>query len=206
MVRIGLPKKEWEQCPQVVLATTRHERHRLNLAGEEGGEEQAVDDSLFLFCWSIRSKLVSSLVSARAHREQIMSFHSPIVLFVVALLAGCASSPQALKAEPDSHRTFLVDGSYQTVLKRVVDHHQACDTAPFLPIGAVINQVNHYPDLRFASIVRGAEGVGRQIVSVIEIKQERPEVARIDLWAIARPDAFMERYKKVAAGAPGCNL
>ncbi len=36
-VRIGTPKKEWGQCPQVVPATTRHERHRRNLAGEERG-------------------------------------------------------------------------------------------------------------------------------------------------------------------------
>ena len=38
-------------------------------------------------------------------------------------MAGCASTPQGLKDDPQAKRSFTVEGNYQAVLKRLVETH-----------------------------------------------------------------------------------
>lgn len=99
-----------------------------------------------------------------------------------------------------------MNAGYQVVLKRYVDHHQRCDGAPLVPLGQLINEVSNYPDLRLASIVRGAQGIGRQIYTVIEISETAPGVSKIELWSKIRPDDWARHYKNVAEGSDSCGL
>lgn len=128
------------------------------------------------------------------------------VALFAAFLAGCASSPQNLKSDPAAGRSFTVNASYQLVLKRIVDHHYACDAGPLFPFGQIINDVNHYPDLKHASIVRGTQGIGRQIFSVIEIHEHQPGVARVDVWAALKPNVMANYYARTANGQGTCEI
>ena len=73
------------------------------------------------------------------------------------LIAGCATSPGNMRQDIDAKRTVLLAMPYQQVLKRIVDQYAECTPAPMLPIGTLINDVQHYTDLRQASTVRTPE-------------------------------------------------
>ncbi|MCD9046791.1 hypothetical protein [Luteimonas sp. MHLX1A] len=88
----------------------------------------------------------------------------------VVLLSGCAMSPQGLE-RPEFASVFLVDQPYQLTLKNIVESEQSCRRAPLVPLGGAIDDVHHYPDLREAKIVYGAEGFGRQIYQVTHINE-----------------------------------
>lgn len=76
--------------------------------------------------------------------------------------------------------------------------------SPLLPIGQVINDVQHYPDLRMATIIRGASGFGTQTHQVFDIKetaQNTTEVTFRQRFALAKFAAF---YERIANGGVGC--
>lgn len=123
---------------------------------------------------------------------------------VAVVLAGCASSPQGLRADSEAKRTFLVDASYQLVLKRLVDNHAECTSGPLLPIGQVVNDVQNYPDLRSATIVRGAMGFGTQIHQVLDIKETAPGQTEVAFWMKLRTDYWANFYRSIAQGGSGC--
>lgn len=124
------------------------------------------------------------------------------LVLAVVLLAAC-STPNDLKRDypPVS---FKVQSGYQLVLKRLVDQHQECTSGPLLPIGQVINDMQHYPDLRMATIVRGASGFGSQTHQVFEIRETAPNETTVSFtqrFAVAKFAAF---YERVANGDKGC--
>jgi len=126
--------------------------------------------------------------------------------FILALVAltGCASSPDDLRSDASVKRLIVVDMPYQLALKKIVDHHQRCDVGPLLPIGQVINDVQHYPDLKLANIVRGAQGIGRQIHLVIDIEATDDGGSKVILWSKFPIDRLHKRYRSVLSGAEGC--
>lgn len=123
-------------------------------------------------------------------------------LFAVLLLAGC-STPSDLKRDHPPV-TFKVKANYQLVLKRLVDRNQECTSGPVIPIGQVINDVQHYPDLRSATIVRGASGFGSQTHQVFEIKETAPGETEVQFTQRFRVEAWAAYYERVANGGDGC--
>ncbi|MDP3610685.1 MAG: hypothetical protein Q8R98_02425, partial [Rubrivivax sp.] len=96
-------------------------------------------------------------------------------------LSGCASTPDGLRENVSGKRELVLSVGYQTVLKRLVDHNRKCVGGPLLPIGSVINDVDHYPDLRTATIVRGAQGFGRDIFQVYDLVEVAPGATRLTM-------------------------
>lgn len=119
-------------------------------------------------------------------------------------VTGCASTPQGLKDDPEAKRTFEVAENYQLVLKRIVEQNQECRAQPLLPIGQVIFDVQHYPDLKEATISSGASGFGTQIYYVINIHGSHTGGAQITTWSKIRTDEFAKHIAKIAAGGKGC--
>lgn len=128
-----------------------------------------------------------------------------IVLLLSVLLAAC-STPGDLKSNNPEPAVFSVKAGYQTVLKRMVDQHRECAGGPLLPIGQLINDVQHYPDLRQATIVRGASGFGTQTHQVIEIRETAPNQTEVKLYQ--RWDGLRAKlgalYERWANGGGGC--
>lgn len=122
---------------------------------------------------------------------------------IVLLLAGC-STPEDLKRDYQPY-DFKVNAGYQLVLKRLVERYRECAASPLLPIGQVINDVQNYPDLRSATIVRGASGFGTQTHQVFDIRETGPgrtEVRFTQRFAVAK---FGALYEKWANGEGGCD-
>lgn len=128
-----------------------------------------------------------------------------LLAMVVAGIAGCASSPGSMREDPEAKRTVQLDLPYQLVLKRIADQFVECTPAPMLPIGTFINDVRHYPDLRSASIVRGAEGIGRQIHEVIDIRELAPGKTEMVVFSKVRVDRIAAVRKRWAEGAATCD-
>jgi len=120
-------------------------------------------------------------------------------------LTGCATSPGGMREDADARRTVQLDLPYQLVLKRIVDRFDECTPAPMLPIGSAINNVSHYPDLRQASIVRGGEGIGRQIVEVIDIRETAPGHTELVVFRKVRADAVAAMRRRWAEGGMSCD-
>lgn len=126
------------------------------------------------------------------------------VLAIFVFLTGCASTPQGLKDDQEAKRAFVVPENYQLVLKRIVEQNQECRAQPLLPIGQVIFDVQHYPDLKEATISSGASGFGTQIYEVINIQGLPNGGASVTTWSKIRTDEFSRRIAKIAAGEKGC--
>jgi hypothetical protein len=122
----------------------------------------------------------------------------------LALLAGCASTPGGMRADLEAKRVQVVPMGYQLALKRLVDHHAECSAAPVLPLGQMINDVQHYPDLRTASIVRGASGMGTQIVEVVDLREPEPGRTEITTWSKKDRDELAARTLRVVQGSTSC--
>ena len=122
----------------------------------------------------------------------------PALAIAACLLAGCAMSPQGLE-KPEFASVFHVDQPYQLTLKNIVEADAECQRAPLLPVGQVINDVQHYPDLREAKIVQGAQGIGRQIYQVIAIR-ESGEGSEVTVYARAALDRRAALIKRWASG------
>jgi hypothetical protein len=73
-----------------------------------------------------------------------------------------------------------------------------------LPIGQVINEVQNYPDLRMATIVRGASGVGSQTHQVFEIKETAANTTVVSFTQRFAIQKFADFYERIANGATGC--
>lgn len=127
-----------------------------------------------------------------------------LMLFSV-VVAGCATSPGSLRQDPDARRAAVLAVPYQLVLKRIVEQYAECTAAPLVPLGTVINQVQHYSDLRQASITRGAEGIGRQIHQVIDIRETVPGQTELVVYATMAPDRHMAHLKRWAEGSSSCD-
>lgn len=123
---------------------------------------------------------------------------------MAAVLAGCASTPGGMRTDADAKRVAMVEANYQLVLKRLVDHWAECGPQPVLPIGQAINDVQHYPDLRQASIVRGGQGFGTQILHVIDLRETAPGRTEMVTYTKVATDTFAARMMRVAGGASGC--
>ena len=126
-----------------------------------------------------------------------------LILLLATLLTAC-STPGDLKAGNPEPAVFKVKAGYQLVLKRIVDQHRECDGGPLLPVGQIINDVQNYPDLRTATIVRGASGFGTQTHQVIEIRQtvgDETEVKVFQRYRIAQAGVLYTRW---ANGGKGC--
>lgn len=129
----------------------------------------------------------------------------PIIAILAALfLAGCATSPQGLE-HPDYANTFHVDQGYQQTLKNIVDADTECRRGPLLPLGQTINDVQHYPDLREAKIVQGAQGVGRQIYRVVTIR-ESGDGTEVTVYTKQAPEKFTAQFERWANGSRDCDL
>jgi hypothetical protein len=127
-----------------------------------------------------------------------------IAACVLAALGGCATSPQGMRSDESARRVFLVGANYQLVLKRLVENHAECASGPLLPIGQVINDVQNYPDLRAATIVRGASGFGTQTHQVFDIKETGPNQTEVSFWMKMRTDHWAREYQRIAEGGKGC--
>lgn len=125
-------------------------------------------------------------------------------IFAVVAASGCASTPDALKQDASNKREVTLPIGYQTVLKRLVEHEQKCGHRPLLPVGSMVNEVSHYPDLRTARIVRGAEGIGRDVRMVIELDEPAASTTRMAMYFMFRPDAGAARLVEVANGRADC--
>lgn len=126
------------------------------------------------------------------------------ILMAALAMAGCASTPQGLKDDPQAKRSFTVEGNYQAVLKRLVENRQECRHQPLIPLGQVILDVHHYPELREGSIVEGASGVGTQIYVVITVKGDGQDQTTVTTWTKIRTDEFVEKIKKIVNGERIC--
>ncbi|MDX9688803.1 hypothetical protein [Halopseudomonas formosensis] len=128
-----------------------------------------------------------------------------IVLFaVLVVLSACATSPQGLE-RPEYATTFQLDQGYQLSLKNIVDGDEECRRGPLLPVGQVINDVHHYPDLREAKIVQGASGFGRQIYRVISVRGVDAGT-EVTVYAKHHGAKIAEQYALWARGNRDCIL
>lgn len=137
----------------------------------------------------------------QARNTRVLSF---CVLAFGLLLSGCSSTPQGLKDDTAAKRSFNVDENYQLVLKRIVEQNIECRAQPLLPIGQVIFDVQHYPDLKEATIASGASGFGTQIYYVINIQGTSDGKARITTWSKIRADEFAKYIGGISTGGKGC--
>ena len=133
-----------------------------------------------------------------------MNVFKAVALSAVLVLAGCASTPDGLRADASAKRVVVLSVGYQTVLKRLVDHHRNCVAGPLLPIGSAINDVDHYPDLRMATIVRGAQGFGRDIFQVYDLVEVAPGSTRLTMYFPLGTDRQAALAKRVAEGDGAC--
>lgn len=124
------------------------------------------------------------------------------ILFLLVLITGC-STPQDLKGGY-TPAEFKVKAGYQLVLKRFVDQHAECESGGLVLIGSVVNQVQNYPDLRFASITRGMTGIGTQIYQLIEIKEIAPNETEVKLYQRFTVAKFGLIYERWANGEKFC--
>lgn len=125
-------------------------------------------------------------------------------LAAAAALIGCATSPGSMREDQAAKRSAVLDLPYQLVLKRIVDQYAECTPAPILPIGTMINDVHHYPDLKTASITRGAEGIGRQIHQVIDIAASPTGGTQLTVFSKMATDGWFSKIKGWAQGGTGC--
>lgn len=133
------------------------------------------------------------------------SFGAAALTALVVIFGGCASTPGGLRSDASATRVAVIDSGYQLVLKRLVDWSDECTASPVLPLGQVIDQVRDYPDLRQATIVRGASGVGTQIYLVIDLQEIEPAKTEMKVYSRAAPDRQMARHRRVANGGTGCD-
>ena len=125
-----------------------------------------------------------------------------VIMAAAFVLAACSTPADLRRNHPPI--TFTVKANYQLVLKRLVDRNQECTSGPLLPIGQVINDVQHYPDLRAATIVRGASGFGSQTHQVFDIKETAPGETEVSFTQRFRIEAWAAYYERVANGGGGC--
>lgn len=126
-----------------------------------------------------------------------------LALALVFGLVAC-STPGELKANNPVPAIFQVKAGYQLVLKRLVDQNNECATGPMLPIGQGINDVQNYPDLRQATIVRGTSGFGTQTNQLIEIKETVSNETEVKLYQRFRLAKVGDLYERWANGGTGC--
>lgn len=127
-----------------------------------------------------------------------------IGLLAASSIFGCASTPQGLKDDLDAKRSFSINGNYQAILKRLIENRQECRPQPLVPLGQIIQDVHHYPDLREGTIIEGASGFGTQIYLVIVVKGDGQDKATVTTWTKIKPDEFSEKIKKVVNGEHHC--
>ena len=128
-----------------------------------------------------------------------------ITIFLAALLAAC-STPGDLKTNNPEPAVFNVKVGYQLVLKRFNEQRKECAPVVLVPIGQSINDVQNYPDLRMATIVSGASGIGTQTHQVIEISETAPnetEVRLYERWPGLKAKHAVV-YERWANGGKGC--
>lgn len=128
-----------------------------------------------------------------------------ITIAALLSLYGCASTPEGLKANPDNRRATTVQVPYQLAFKRITETLRECSSSPLLPIGQVINDARLYPDLKTGTITLGASGIGTQIHQHLEVSAAG-EATELVLYAGARPQANLDRYKRWANGNPSCDV
>lgn len=127
-------------------------------------------------------------------------------LLASAMLSGCASTPDGLKANPDNRKATTVAVPYQLAFKRITETHRECAMSPLLPIGQVINDARLYPDLKSGTLTLGASGFGTQIHQHLEIAAKGDSATELVLFAGIRPQAFLDRYARWANGNPSCDI
>lgn len=122
-----------------------------------------------------------------------------------ALLSGCASTPEGLKANPDNRRAATVPVGYQLAFKRITETLRECSSSPLLPFGQVINDARLYPDLKQGTLTLGASGVGTQIWQHLEVNAAGDETQLV-LFSAAKPQANLDRYARWANGSTSCEI
>jgi hypothetical protein len=149
--------------------------------------------------------MTTSMSSIRNFEGEAVKSSSALALaFSAAVLVGCATSPQGMRSDDEAKRVFTVAAPYQLVLKRLVENHAECASGPLLPIGQVINDVQNYPDLRSATIVRGASGFGTQTHQVFDIRELTGNKTEVSFWMKIRTDHWAHEYQRIAEGGKGC--
>lgn len=128
-----------------------------------------------------------------------------MVVAGLVLLAGCATSPANLQ-RPENAVSFTLPQPYQLTLKRIVDTDTECQGGGLMLIGQLINDVQHYPDLREAKIVQGAQGVGRQIYQVIVVREPPQGGTEVVLYSKAHREDRLARLRRWATGDASCEF
>lgn len=125
---------------------------------------------------------------------------------LAALAAGCASTPEGLKADPSNRKAVTVAVNYQLAFKRITEAHRECAPLQLLPVGQVINEAHLYPDMKMGTLTIGASGFGTQIRQHLEITASGNASTELVLFAGTRPQAFLNRYEKWAKGQAVCDV
>lgn len=130
---------------------------------------------------------------------------SIFVATVAMVLAGCASSPQGMRDDPEAKRSGIIKVNYQVALKRLNNWYRECVWGPLLPIGQSINEIVHLPELREASIVRGSSGFGTQITAVIELRGIDDQTTELTTYKKeAFKGKFFDQQRNIAEGDDRC--
>lgn len=121
------------------------------------------------------------------------------------MLAACASTPDTLRSDPERKRVQIIQVNYQLALKRIVQWHGECVPGPLLPIGTPINDVLHLPELREASFIVGASGIGKQIMEITDLKGIGAETTEMTTYTGSRvADRFARKQRLIAEGESRC--
>jgi len=121
-------------------------------------------------------------------------------------IAGCASTPEGLKTNPENKKTAVVPVNYQLAFKRITETYRECAMSPLLPIGQLINDARLYPDLKMGTFTLGASGFGTQIHQHLEISAAGEQSTEIAVFAAVRAQQNLDRYVRWAAGNASCEL
>lgn len=128
-----------------------------------------------------------------------------LVLAAASMLAGCATSPEGLKSNPDNRRTATVQVPYQLAFKRITETLRECSSGPLLPVGQVINDARLYPDLKQGTLTLGSSGFGTQIWQHLEINAAGDQTQLV-LFSAAKPQQNLDRYARWASGNSSCEI
>lgn len=134
-----------------------------------------------------------------------MSKLALLTITASSILAGCASSHEGLKANPDNRRAVSVQVPYQLAFKRITETLRECTSGPLLPVGQVINDARLYPDLKQGTLTLGSSGFGTQIWQHLEINAAGDDTQLV-LFSASKPQANLDRYARWASGSASCGI
>ena len=123
-------------------------------------------------------------------------------LVLCALLAACAATtPDELRAKPAVKKVLVLDENYQVVLKRLVKWDQECRGKPIVLIGHLYNDVEHYPDLRQATIARRSRRWDN-VMEAVDLLEIAPGKTEMTVYAFYSSTQSPERRWRFNCASP----